>query len=136
MNNHANANGGFGNQNGDENQTTAPTCSKALGRDIHDAKKTTVYEPALPLPPYPLLLVWEDEMRVMMVLWIARERQMFEMEMQELEYLLGFRFSSEKNSAQEVSGCIVHKHLQAYATKSMDSSWRDQEKQSGGLIRQ
>ncbi|KAG1726358.1 uncharacterized protein EDB91DRAFT_1086809 [Suillus paluster] len=114
MNNHANANGGFGNQNGDGNQTTAPTCSKGPGRDIYDAKKTTaltllkelmyvtwaaarirvcqqVYEPTLPLPPYPLPPVWEDKMRAMMVLWIARERRMFEMEMQELEYLLGLR---------------------------------------------
>jgi hypothetical protein len=50
-----------------------------------------LYEPALPIPPYPLPPAWPDEMRAMMVLWIARERRLFEMEMRELEYLLGLR---------------------------------------------
>ncbi|KAG2108991.1 uncharacterized protein F5147DRAFT_652569 [Suillus discolor] len=48
-----------------------------------------VYHPDLPLHPNPLSPVWPDERRAMMTLWIARERQMFEMEMRELEYLLG-----------------------------------------------
>ncbi|KAG2156320.1 hypothetical protein DEU56DRAFT_906484 [Suillus clintonianus] len=50
-----------------------------------------MYEPTLPLPPHPLPPLWEDEVRAMMTLWIARERRMFEMEMRELEYLLGLR---------------------------------------------
>lgn len=50
-----------------------------------------VYRPDLPFPPNPLPPVWQDEVRAMMVLWIARERRMFEMEMRELEYLLGLR---------------------------------------------
>lgn len=48
-----------------------------------------LYEPGLPLAPYPLPPMWEDEVRAMMVLWIARERRIFEMEIQELEHLLG-----------------------------------------------
>jgi hypothetical protein len=35
--------------------------------------------------------MWTDEMRVMMILWIARERRIFEREIEELEYLLGLR---------------------------------------------
>ncbi|KAG1758380.1 hypothetical protein EDD22DRAFT_956950 [Suillus occidentalis] len=50
-----------------------------------------LYEPALPIPPYPLPPAWPEEMRAMIVLWIARERRVFEMEMRELEYLLGLR---------------------------------------------
>ncbi|KAG2096324.1 uncharacterized protein F5147DRAFT_656638 [Suillus discolor] len=50
-----------------------------------------VYEPALPLPPNPPPLIWPDELHAMMVLWIAREHRMFEMEVRELEYLLGLR---------------------------------------------
>ncbi|KAG1871055.1 hypothetical protein C8R48DRAFT_770649 [Suillus tomentosus] len=55
-----------------------------------------IYEPNLPLPLYPLPPVWQDEVRAMMVLWIARERRMFEMEMQELERLLGLRGAHER----------------------------------------
>jgi hypothetical protein len=50
-----------------------------------------LYEPNLPIPHYPLPLAWPDETRAMIVLWIARERRVFEMEMRELEYLLGLR---------------------------------------------
>jgi hypothetical protein len=50
-----------------------------------------LYEPALPIPHYPPPPAWPDDMRAMMVLWIARERRIFEMEMRELEYLLGLR---------------------------------------------
>ncbi|KAG1754668.1 hypothetical protein EDD22DRAFT_957431 [Suillus occidentalis] len=50
-----------------------------------------LYQPDLPFQPYPLPPVWPDETRAMMVLWIARERRIFEMEMEELEYLLGLR---------------------------------------------
>ncbi|KAG1902396.1 uncharacterized protein F5891DRAFT_1186504 [Suillus fuscotomentosus] len=50
-----------------------------------------VYYPGLPFPPYPLPLVWPDDIRAMMVLWVARERRMFEMEMTKLEYILGLR---------------------------------------------
>lgn len=48
-----------------------------------------VYQPELPFPPYPPHPVWSDEVRAMMILWVARERCMFEMEMTELEYILG-----------------------------------------------
>lgn len=50
-----------------------------------------VYQPDLPLLPHPPPPNWSDEVRAMMVLWIARERRMFEMEIRELEYLLGLR---------------------------------------------
>lgn len=50
-----------------------------------------VYRPDLPFAPNPLPPVWPEELRAMMVLWIARERRMFEMEMRELEFLLGLR---------------------------------------------
>jgi hypothetical protein len=48
-----------------------------------------VYQPNLPFPPCPLPPAWTNDVRAMMILWIARERRMFEMEMAELEYLLG-----------------------------------------------
>ncbi|KAG1800064.1 hypothetical protein EV424DRAFT_1545831 [Suillus variegatus] len=50
-----------------------------------------VYQPDLPLLPHPPPPNWSDKVRAMMVLWIARERRMFEMEIRELEYLLGLR---------------------------------------------
>jgi hypothetical protein len=50
-----------------------------------------MYHPDVPFQPYPFPPVWPDETRAMMILWIARERRVFEMEMQELEYLLGLR---------------------------------------------
>jgi hypothetical protein len=50
-----------------------------------------IYQPGLPFPGYPLPPVWLDDVRAMMVLWIARERRMFEMEMIELEHILGLR---------------------------------------------
>ncbi|KAG2105175.1 hypothetical protein BD769DRAFT_1393333 [Suillus cothurnatus] len=50
-----------------------------------------LYNPNLPLQPNPRPPVWSEEARAMMVLWIARERRIFEMEMRELEYLLGLR---------------------------------------------
>ncbi|KAG1775747.1 hypothetical protein EV702DRAFT_1198940 [Suillus placidus] len=33
-----------------------------------------VYQPDLPFPVYPPPPVWPDEVRAMMILWIARER--------------------------------------------------------------
>jgi hypothetical protein len=50
-----------------------------------------LYHPDLPFDPYPLPPVWPEETRAMMILWIARERRIFEMELEELEYLLGLR---------------------------------------------
>ncbi|KAG1848143.1 hypothetical protein C8R48DRAFT_677347 [Suillus tomentosus] len=50
-----------------------------------------IYNPHLPFQPYPLPPAWSEEVRAMMILWVARERRMFELEMQELEYLLGLR---------------------------------------------
>lgn len=50
-----------------------------------------VYRPEVLFLPNPLPPLWPDEVRAMMVLWIARERRMFEMEIRELEYLLGLR---------------------------------------------
>ncbi|KAG1794744.1 hypothetical protein EV424DRAFT_1350977 [Suillus variegatus] len=50
-----------------------------------------IYNPHLPFQPYPLPPAWSEEARAMMILWVARERRMFELEMQELEYLLGLR---------------------------------------------
>jgi hypothetical protein len=59
----------------------------AARRRVHQQ----LYQPALPIPPYPLPPFLPEEARAMMVLWIARERRMFEMEIRELEYLLGLR---------------------------------------------
>jgi hypothetical protein len=50
-----------------------------------------LYHPDLPLLRCPLPPALSDEARAMIVLWIARERRVFEMEMRELEYLLGLR---------------------------------------------
>jgi hypothetical protein len=50
-----------------------------------------LYHPDLPIQPHPQPPHWSEETRAMLVLWIARERQIFEMEMRELEYLLGLR---------------------------------------------
>jgi hypothetical protein len=50
-----------------------------------------LYHPDLPLLRCPLLPAWSDEAHAMMVLWIARERRVFEMEMWEFKYLLGPR---------------------------------------------
>jgi hypothetical protein len=50
-----------------------------------------LYHPDLPLIPHPPPPFWSEEARAMLVLWIARERRVFEMEMVELEYLLGLR---------------------------------------------
>ncbi|KAG2139106.1 uncharacterized protein EDB93DRAFT_1106210 [Suillus bovinus] len=48
-----------------------------------------IYQPELPFPPYPPHPVWSDEAQSMMILWVARERHMFELEMAELEHILG-----------------------------------------------
>ncbi|KIK35387.1 hypothetical protein CY34DRAFT_17046 [Suillus luteus UH-Slu-Lm8-n1] len=45
-------------------------------------------QPPIPCPQPPL---WDEEARTMMVLWIARDRRLFEWEMREMEYLLGLR---------------------------------------------
>lgn len=50
-----------------------------------------VYQPNVPLLPHPQPPAWSDEARAMMVLWVVRERRMFEMEIKELEFLLGLR---------------------------------------------
>lgn len=50
-----------------------------------------IYQPELLIPPYPVPPVWSEDVRAMVVLWIARERRMFEMEMNEVENMLGLR---------------------------------------------
>ncbi|KAG1794007.1 uncharacterized protein HD556DRAFT_1308450 [Suillus plorans] len=73
-----------------------------------------VYRPEVPFLPNPLPPLWPDEVRAMMVLWIARERRMFEMEIRELEYLLGLRDTrapEDKHGVevrQPVGGAEVH----------------------------
>ncbi|KAG1896328.1 uncharacterized protein F5891DRAFT_983516 [Suillus fuscotomentosus] len=115
MDNYANANGGAGNGNrdGDGHQNHQPqhflqyplrprnimfTMTRRQLALIYITwvaarmrVRQQVYEPALPLPPNPPPPIWSDELRTMIVLWIARERRMFEMEVRELEYLLGLR---------------------------------------------
>ncbi|KAG1767790.1 hypothetical protein EDD22DRAFT_844364 [Suillus occidentalis] len=114
MNNNANANGGAGNQNEGANHDHqipqhllqhAPRPRDVMftmtGRQLEMIYVTWaaarmrvhqyLYQPALQLPPYQLPPDWPDETRAMIVLWIARERRMFEMEMRELEYLLGLQ---------------------------------------------
>jgi hypothetical protein len=56
-----------------------------------DRVRQQIYHPEVPFQPYPPPPMWTDEMRVMMILWIARERRIFEREIEELEYLLGLR---------------------------------------------
>ncbi|KAG1892792.1 hypothetical protein F4604DRAFT_1913490 [Suillus subluteus] len=48
-----------------------------------------LYHPGQPVAPCPQPPLWGEEMSAMMVLWIARERRLFECEMREIEYLLG-----------------------------------------------
>ncbi|KAG1908161.1 uncharacterized protein F5891DRAFT_1179680 [Suillus fuscotomentosus] len=50
-----------------------------------------IYRPELPLQPCLQPPVWTEPTRAMVVLWIARERQIFELEMEEMERLLGLR---------------------------------------------
>jgi hypothetical protein len=50
-----------------------------------------LYHPEVPLQPRPQAPVLSEVTRAMIVLWIARERRVFEMEMQELEHLLGLQ---------------------------------------------
>ncbi|KAG1903123.1 uncharacterized protein F5891DRAFT_1185756 [Suillus fuscotomentosus] len=50
-----------------------------------------LYQPELPVQPYPQPPVWTEETRAMIVLWIARERRIFQMEVEEMERLLGLR---------------------------------------------
>ncbi|KAG1771736.1 hypothetical protein EDD22DRAFT_947746 [Suillus occidentalis] len=56
-----------------------------------DRVRQQIYHPEVPFQPYPPPPMWTDEMRAMMILWIARERRIFEREIEELEYLLGLR---------------------------------------------
>ncbi|KAG1798518.1 uncharacterized protein HD556DRAFT_1305981 [Suillus plorans] len=50
-----------------------------------------VYQQERPSAPFPRPPLWREEMRAMIILWIARERRLFEREMREIEYLLGLR---------------------------------------------
>jgi hypothetical protein len=50
-----------------------------------------LYHPEQPFLVCPQPPILGEEVHAMMILWIARERQMFEMEMQEFECLLGLR---------------------------------------------
>lgn len=50
-----------------------------------------LYHPEEPVQPHPQPPVWTEETRTMMVLWLARERQIFRMDMEEMERLLGLR---------------------------------------------
>ncbi|KAG1859872.1 hypothetical protein C8R48DRAFT_673814 [Suillus tomentosus] len=81
INNNAN---GVANQNYEEMKYIVWAATRGCVRQ-------QVYHPELPFPPYPLPPVWPEDMRAMMVLWVARERHMFEMEMAELEHILGLR---------------------------------------------
>ncbi|KAG1817917.1 uncharacterized protein BJ212DRAFT_1479744 [Suillus subaureus] len=116
MNNNSDVDGGVRNQNGDQDQDRdhqipghllqlAPRPRNVTftmsGRQVElmyitwaaarNRVRQQLYNPNLPFQPYPLPPVWSDEMRAMMVLWIARERRIFEMEIEELECLLGLR---------------------------------------------
>jgi hypothetical protein len=55
----------------------------------HARVRQRLYHPEQPFAPLPQPPLWGEEMRSMMVLWIARERRLFEWELRELEYLLG-----------------------------------------------
>ncbi|KAG1893647.1 uncharacterized protein F5891DRAFT_985704 [Suillus fuscotomentosus] len=90
MNNHNNANGGGGggDPNGGANHPEFMYVSWAAART---RVRQQVYHPDLPFVPYPPAPVWPENTWAMMVLWIARERRMFELEMLELEYILGLR---------------------------------------------
>lgn len=50
-----------------------------------------LYHPEQQFAPCPRPPLWDEEMRAMMILWIARERRLFEWEMREMEHLLGLR---------------------------------------------
>ncbi|KAG1893251.1 uncharacterized protein F5891DRAFT_1207720 [Suillus fuscotomentosus] len=125
MNNNANDNGGDGNQNGGDGNQNGNRDHQIPERDLqiiprprnvqftltegqHELMYVTwagarlrvrqqLYHPDLPIQPHPQPLHWSEEMRAMLVLWIARERRIFEMEMRELEYLLGLRDSEDSS---------------------------------------
>ncbi|KAG1729888.1 hypothetical protein EDD22DRAFT_853055 [Suillus occidentalis] len=78
----------------EDSSSSSPAYAKAARRNLHAnggaaaarmRVRQELYEPTLPIPPYPLPPAWPDEMRAMMTLWIARERRVFEMEMRELD---------------------------------------------------
>ncbi|KAG2121997.1 hypothetical protein BD769DRAFT_1389844 [Suillus cothurnatus] len=73
-----------------------------------------LYNPNLPYQPYPRPPVWSDEIRAMMVLWIARERRIFEMEIEELEYLLGLR---AQDNASPFNGANRHCDIHQYGVR-------------------
>ncbi|KAG1894574.1 uncharacterized protein F5891DRAFT_984950 [Suillus fuscotomentosus] len=109
MNNHADANRGVGNQNANESQID-PHILRLIPRPRDVTFRLTeeqlqlmyftwagaricmrqeLYQPEVPLQPRPQPLVLSEVMRAMIVVWIAREHRIYEMEMQELERLLG-----------------------------------------------
>lgn len=57
----------------------------------HARVRQQFYHPEQPVEPCPRPPLWGEEMQAMLVLWIARERRLFESEMKEIEYLLGLR---------------------------------------------
>jgi len=57
----------------------------------HARVRQQLYHPEQPFAPFLQPPLWGEEMRAMMLLWIARERRLFEREMREIEYLLGLR---------------------------------------------
>ncbi|KAG1759630.1 hypothetical protein EDD22DRAFT_849115 [Suillus occidentalis] len=57
----------------------------------HVRVRQQLYNPEQAFAPFPRPPHWGEEVRAMMVLWIARERRLFELEMRETEYLLGLR---------------------------------------------
>ncbi|KAG1758203.1 hypothetical protein EDD22DRAFT_850213 [Suillus occidentalis] len=88
INNNVNANGGVGDQNRDRDYQEWMYITWDAAQNC---VRQQLYHPDLPFDPYPLPPVWPEETWAMMILWVARERRIFEMEMEELEYLLGLR---------------------------------------------
>ncbi|KAG1794467.1 uncharacterized protein HD556DRAFT_1443034 [Suillus plorans] len=120
-NNNVNANGGDGDQNHEIPQHLLQHIPRPrevvfrLTRDQLELMYNTwavarrhvrqlVYQPELPFPPYPLPPVWPDDLRAMMVLWVAREWRMFEMEMAEFEQILGLRGAAHRTDEGDSNG--------------------------------
>ncbi|KAG2341456.1 hypothetical protein BDR05DRAFT_949775 [Suillus weaverae] len=104
MNNNSNVNvRGGGNGNGNNNNNQAINLLFA----------------AYPPPP-----LWSNEEQAMIVLWIAREHHMFEMEMRELEYLLGLRALKDPGASKDpgvprvgLSSCMDWTNIRCTFTK-------------------
>ncbi|KAG1906723.1 uncharacterized protein F5891DRAFT_975465 [Suillus fuscotomentosus] len=132
MNNNANDNGGDSNQNGGDGNQNGNRDHQIPERDLqiiprprnvqftltegqHELMYVTwagarlrvrqqLYHPDLPIQPHPQPPHWSEETRAMLVLWIARERRIFEMEMRELEYLLGLRDHTHEEGSSKRLG--------------------------------